>query len=69
MTSPPQSIIDTVRVIRAGLGAEDIAVAGGHTPDVIRQHVKDLRAKGVLAELVRTARADAAVARRKARRK
>lgn len=47
---------DTVRGLLDGLGAEDIAVKHGYSPDAVRGVIAALRQLGVLDTLVRQAR-------------
>lgn len=57
MTAKPQptasSLTATIEGLRAGLGVEDIAVRTGFEADLIRLHVRALRSRGALIEILK----------------
>lgn len=57
MMRAPQSYKLTVAGLIAGLGVEDIARQHGLDVSLIRRHVEAMRRNGVLATIIRQARA------------
>ena len=57
MMRAPQSYKLTVAGLIAGLGVEDIACRHGLDVSLIRRHVEAMRRNGVLASIIRQARA------------